>query len=187
VWKFLVSSKPLFLSGKPLALFFSVVVFVLLGGCTVAPPISSPVIDESGPEAALLYHQSLLRMTPAQLDRERMVLTAVRQTPASQLRMAMLLYHPKAQQDHGKAVALLENVLKSTDPAALVLHPLARLLVDNYQERARLEGQLGKQDVQLKDGQRKITELQDKLDSLADIERTLTPRPRAVRHEGGRP
>ena len=46
---------------------------------------------------------------------------------------------------------------------------------------------LGKQEVQLKDGQRKITELQDKLDSLADIERTLTPRPRAVRHEGGRP
>ena len=45
----------------------------------------------------------------------------------------------------------------------------------------------GKQEVQLKDGQRKITELQDKLDSLADIERTLTPRPRAVRHEGGRP
>jgi hypothetical protein len=29
--------------------------------------------------------------------------------------------------------------------------------------------------------------LQDKLDSLADIERTLTPRPRALRHEGGRP
>jgi hypothetical protein len=46
---------------------------------------------------------------------------------------------------------------------------------------------LGKQDVQLKDGQRKITELQGKLDSLADIERTLTPRPRTVRHEGGRP
>jgi hypothetical protein len=183
-----VSSKLLFFSGKPLALFFSVVVFVLLGGCTVAPPVSStPVIDESGPEAALLYHQGLLRMTPVQLDRERMVLTAIRQTPATQVRMAMLLYHPKAQQDHGKAVSLLENVLKSTDPAALVLHPLARLLVDNYQERARLEGQLGKQEVQLKDGQRKITELQDKLDSLADIERTLTPRPRSVRHEGGRP
>lgn len=99
----------------------------------------------------------------------------------------MLLYHPKAQQDHGKAVALLENVLKSADPAALVLQPLARLLVDNYQERARLEGLIGKQDVQLKDNQRKITELQDKLDSLADIERTLTPRPRALRHEGGRP
>ena len=187
MWKFPVSSKPLFLSGKPLTLFFSVMVFVLFGGCTVAPPVSSPVIDESGPEAALLYHQGLLRMTPAQLDRERMVLTAIRQTPATQVRMAMLLYHPKAQQDHGKAVALLENVLKSTDPAALVLHPLARLLVDNYQERARLEGQLGKQEGQLKDGQRKITELQDKLDSLADIERTLTPRPRALRPEGGRP
>ncbi|MBS1132356.1 MAG: hypothetical protein H6R16_3358, partial [Proteobacteria bacterium] len=37
---------------------------------------------------------------------------------------------------------------------------------------------------QLKDSQRKASELQEKLDSLADIERTLTPRSRTTRPEG---
>ena len=59
-------------------------------------------------------------------------------------------------------------------------HPLARQVADNYQERLKLESQLDRQGQQLKESQRKASELQDKLDSLADIERTLTPRPRAI-------
>ena len=92
----------------------------------------------------------------------------------------MLLGHPRVQQDLGKGLALLDSVLKSSDPAAQLFHPLARQVADNYLERLKLEGQVDKQGQQLKDSQRKIGELQDKLDSLADIERTLTPRPRAV-------
>lgn len=160
---------------------------LLLAGCATAPAGKSlSRTNEVSPEAALAYNQGLSRMTAAELGRERMVLVAVPQTPYTQLRMAMLLGHPRFQQDLGKAQALLESILKSADPASLVLQPLARLVADNYAERIKLDSQLEKQGGQLKDSLRKAAELQEKLDGLADIERTLTPRPRAVRPEGSR-
>ena len=156
-----------------------------IAGCTTAPVVKKPVrVDETTPEAALTYNHGLNKMTAAELGRERMVLNAVPQTPYTQVRMAMWLGLPRVQQDLGKALALLDNVLKSSDPAATPFHPLARLLSDNYIERARLESQLDKQGQQMKESQRKATELQEKLDSLADIERTLTPRSRTTRPEG---
>ena len=152
-----------------------------LAACANVPPGKKPVrTDESTPEAALTYYHGLSRLSGAELGRERMVLSAVPQTPYTQLRMAMLLGHPRMQADLGKALALLDSVLKSNDPAAVPFHALARQVADNYQERLKLEGQLDKQGQQLKESQRKASELQDKLDSLADIERTLTPRPRAI-------
>lgn len=167
---------------KPLTTFFLV---LAIAGCTTPPLAKKPVrVDETTPDAALSYNQGLSKITAAELGRERMVLNAVPQTPYTQVRMAMLLGHPRVQQDLGKALALLDNVLKSNDPAAVPFHPLARLLSDNYIERARLENQLDKQGQQMKDVQRKASELQEKLDSLADIERTLTPRSRTTRPEG---
>lgn len=181
-----MSSKHRLLSGQLAALLCAA--FLMLAGCATAPHGKKPSRqEEATPEAALGYNQGLARMTPAELGRERMVLTAVPQTPYTQLRMAMLLGHPRVQQDLGKALALLEGILKSSDPAALPFHPLARLIADSYLERVKLDGQLEKQGQQLKESQRKATELQEKLDSLADIERTLMPRPRSgVRSEGSR-
>lgn len=155
---------------------------VIMVGCAGLPPAAKkPVrVDETTPEAALQYYQGLGKMTGPELSRERMVLTAVPQTPYTQVRMALLLGHPRTQQDLAKGLGLLDGVLKSSDPAAMPFHPLARQIADNYQERLKLEGQLERQGLQLKESQRKAAELQDKLDSLADIERTLTPRPRAV-------
>ena len=98
----------------------------------------------------------------------------------------MLLGHPRVQQDLGKALSLLDSVLKSTDPAALPFQPLARQIAVIFLERVKLEGQLEKQAQSLRESQRKATELQEKLDSLADIERTLTPRSRAVRPDGAK-
>ena len=168
---------------------------LLVAGCCVAPataPPSAPaastlaaVSDDAGPlSAALGYYQTLQRMTPAQIARERQLLAAMMPTPYTQVRIAMVLGHPRGQPDLARALTLLEAVLKSTDPGAVNLHPLARLLADNYGERQKLEGQLEKQGQQLKDSQRKAIELQEKIDGLADIERTLPQRPRATRPAG---
>jgi len=167
---------------------------MLLAGCAATPPTATPsavmpttpaaVSDDAGALPALAYYQMLQRMTPAQINRERLVLAALPSTPNTQVRTAMVLGHPRGQQDLTKALALLEGVLKSTDPAALGLHPLARLLADNYAERQKLETQLEKQGQQLKDSQRKAVELQEKIDGLAEIERTLPQRPRATRSGG---
>jgi hypothetical protein len=167
---------------------------MLFAGCAVAPaavPPSAPAAgppaaagDDAGPLSALAYYQTLQRMTPAQIAREGKALAALPATPNTQVRTAMVLGHPRGQPDLARALTLLEAVLKSTDPGAVGLHPLARLLADNYGERQKLEGQLEKQGQQLKDSQRKVIELQEKIDDLADIERTLPQRPRATRPAG---
>lgn len=178
-----MSSKPKFCWRR----FAAVVsMAIILSGCAGWQPAKKPVRDEATPEAVLSYYQGLYRLSPAELGRERSILQAVPQTPYTQMRMAMLLGHPRVQQDLGKAISLLDGVLKSNEPIALPFHPLARALADNYAERAKLDGQLEKQGQNLKESQRKAMELQEKLDSLADIERTLTPRPKAGRSDGGK-
>ncbi|MBS1144993.1 MAG: permease [Proteobacteria bacterium] len=167
----------------------AVFIFGLFFGLTVTGCASGPFsrmfgANDATPEAALAYYNGLSRLTPAELSRERTILAAVQQAPFTQVRMALLLGYPRMQQDLGKGLSLLEAVLKSNEAAALPFHPLARQLADNYQERMRLESQLDKQGQQLKDSQRKSSELQEKLDSLANIENSLIPRPRAVRPEG---
>lgn len=154
---------------------------LLLGGCASNGTARPPRYDGPGPLPPLAYYQLLSKMSPAELGRERAVLAALPATPNTQLRQAMLAGHPRAQQDLGKAIGQLEGILKSNEPVAVALQPLARLLVDNYQERLKQEGQFERQALQLKESQRKSTELQEKLDGLADIERTLPQRTRSVR------
>lgn len=154
----------------------------LLAGCAQTPELVRSERDEvRGAQQALAYYQMLGRFSGADLARERNVLAAQAASPAVQIRQAMVLGHPRGPQDTGKALALLDQLLKSSDPAAVELHALARLLADYYNERQRLEAQLERQGVQLKESQRKAQDLQDKLDGLADIERTLTPRPGSSR------
>jgi hypothetical protein len=167
---------------------------LLVAGCGVTPALAPPsgpaaatpaaLGEDAGPLSALAYYQTLQRMTPVQIARERQVLAALPPTPNTQVRIAMVLGHPRGQPDLARALTLLEAVLKSTDPGAVSLHPLARLLADNYGERQKLDGQLEKQGQQLKESQRKTIELQEKIDGLADIERTLPQRPRATRPAG---
>ena len=163
----------------------AVVLLLTLTACASDPQAGAPVAEDAAPPSPLAYYQMLQRTTPAQIARERVVLAALPVNPNTQLRTAMVLGHPRGPLDLTKALGLLDAVMKSTDPAAVALQPLARLLADNYAERQRLETQLEKQAQQLKDSQRKAAELQDKIDSLADIERTLPQRPRTVRPAAG--
>lgn len=159
-----------------------------LGACASNPALRPMRFDDSGQAPVLAYYQMLAKMSPAELGRERSVLAALSPTPNTHLRLAMLLGHPRAPQDIGKAIALLDGILKASDAPAVSLHPLARLLADNYLERQRQDsqldrqtGQLERQAAQLKDSQRKTVELQEKIDGLADIERTLPQRSRQLR------
>lgn len=154
---------------------------LMLGACAGNGNPRPPNYDGPGPQPPLAYYQLLGKMSPAELGRERAVLAALPATPNTQLRQAMLAGHPRAQQDLGKALGLLDGILKSNEPAAVTLQPLARLLADNYQERLKLDGQFERQAQLLKESQRKSSELQEKLDGLADIERTLPQRARSLR------
>ncbi len=168
---------------------------VIVAGCATPPPapsqappdtameIQQPMplarVDETAMLPLLGYLQLLYRLSAQELGRERIVLAGIPQTPAVQLRLAMLLGHPRGSQDLGRALVLLEGILKSAEPAAASLHPLARILADQYHERLKLDTQNDKLAQQLKESLRRSGELQDKLDALADIERSLPVRPGA--------
>ncbi|MDR1996175.1 permease [Azonexus sp.] len=168
---------------------------LLAAGCVQAPvPVSSePTVEIPGAVPLLTYYQSLGHLNTAELARERSLLATLPAGPANQIRLAMVVGHPLGQADTAKALALVEQTLRSSEPAAVELHPLAQMLADQYGERLRLdnerlrldserlrqEGLLERQGQLLKESQRKAQELREKLNSLADIERTLSPRPRA--------
>lgn len=179
---------------RSLSYGLSLLLCVGLSGCFANFSLQrKPNFDGPGALPPLAYYQLLSRMTPAELNRERMVLAALPQNPNTQLRTAMLFGVPRGPLDLAKATQQLDLVLKSTDPAATALHPLARLLADNYGERQKAEGerqkaegQLDRQGQQLKDSQRKVVELQEKIEGLADIERSLPARPRTQRPAGSR-
>lgn len=183
MWKYLMRSK-----------FWSVTVCLvscLIVGCASAPTEEQapPSVEVPGAVSALAYYQSLQRMSATEISRERSTLGVHSTAPLNQLRLAMLLGYPRAAQDLYRALALLEGVLKSSDPVAQSLHSIARLLADNYAERLRLDVQAEKQGAQLKEqlkeSQRKTGELQEKLNGLADIERTLPVRARTNRQSVG--
>lgn len=169
--------------GRVLVLSFA----CLLSACAGIPPEEqAPVsVEVPGIVPALAYYQSLQRMSATEMTRERTALGAHPASPANQLRLAMLLGHPRAAQDLNRALGLLDSLMKSPDPVAQSLYSLARLLADNYNERLKIDALAEKQGAQLKEqlkeSQRKTLELQEKINGLADIERTLPPRARTTR------
>ena len=152
-----------------------------LAGCASAPPTAvfpSPEERASALDAALEYRQTLVGMSGNELARERSELAARNADPEAQMRLALLHLLPRqGNVELARPLALLESVLKSSRPGALALQPLARLLVEQLNERQRLEGALDRQAQQLKESQKKVLELQEKIDRLAEIERSLPQRP----------
>lgn len=178
---------------KPLRLPVTIGLIPLLSACAAlnpppaepAPELPAPVIAEPAParvdEGTILpllgYYHLVQRMTAAEIARERQALAATAASPSVQVQRAMLLGMPRPAPDLHRALALLDAVQRSQAPEAASLHPLARVLATQYQERLRLEGQNERLARQLKESQAKRDELQDKLDALRDIERSIPIRP----------
>ena len=176
-------------SARQLALLAGLAIS-LLAGCATRPAIDVPPpasianydeptvrVDESSMLPLLGYQQLLAQMSPQELARERAVLLFIPPTPSAQIRLAMLFGQVRGQTDLPRALALLDKVQKSSSPAAASLHPLARLLATQYQERLRLQSHNERLLLQVTESQRRSGELQDKLDALTDIERSLPSRP----------
>ena len=174
-------------------------VVALLSACATPPePIPEEPVMEETPrveikvdETAMLpllgYLQLLPRMSAKELARQRQTLAALPQTPSVQLRMAMLLGQARTPPNLAKAQSLLAGILKSNEPTASSLHPLARLMSTHYGERQRLDQQISRMTTQMNeleervsDGERRNDELQRKIDALADIERSLPKPPAAI-------
>ncbi|KON82284.2 permease [Azoarcus sp. PA01] len=164
--------------------FFAVLTAGLLGACAnLAAPGSGG--DERAVESAIEYYHFVRKLGPAELERERDALAVGGSDPLNQLLQAIALARPPGS-NVPRALALLEVVEASARPEAVALRPLARLLADQFAEQRRLETaarsltrQLEHTGQHLKESRRHARQLEEKIEALTEIERTLPERPAA--------
>lgn len=150
---------------------FAAACCLLLSACALPP--THPAAGDEAPLRALLAYYAAAPRPAAEVPRER----AAAGDPYLLMQQAIHLGQSRPP-DLARASNLLESVMKSTHPHAANLAPLARLLHEQYGERLRLEQQL-------RDAQRRAEQLQEKIDALTAIERSLPARPPAKPAGGG--
>lgn len=141
------------------------------------PPAPPPPPDEIGP--LLSYHQSLRRMSQGELLKELSGLGLQQRSPRVAVQMGMVLMLTRGGGDLARAQALFDGVGNTNDSEASVFKPLAQMLSSNCAEARRLAEHIDRLSTQQKDNQRRIDQLNDMLEGLKTIERTLPARPAA--------
>jgi len=94
-------------------------------------------------------------------------------SPVTQMQLALLLSQTRVPADLARALGLLQRVIANPSPEAQPLHPLARALAARYVEQRRVEDDRDKQAQQARDSQRRIDQLNDRIEALRAIERSF--------------
>jgi hypothetical protein len=159
-----------------------------------APPTLPPVVlnAETPPvpdviTALLSYADRLHALGPAELAAEIVVQGDPGNAPLRQMQLALALTHLRQPADTARALGLLQRVIAHTGPESLPLKPLARLLANRLLDQRKLEEATERQAQQLRDSQRRIDQLNERLEAMRAIERSLTTRPPAAAPNGARP
>jgi DNA repair ATPase RecN len=128
-----------------------------------------------GPVAALLVYADKVRpLSGNELGNEISRLGEPGEQPLVQMQLAMLLAQTRSPADLARALGLLQRVIANPANEAQALHPLARLLAARYQEQRRVEEDRDRQAQQLRDSQRRIEQLTDRIEALRAIERSFS-------------
>lgn len=131
----------------------------------------------------LSYHEQLRQMSPTDLANEITRLNGVVSVTATAapadavLELSLALAQQRSPGDLARAVALLEPISKSSAPELAPWQPLARLLLGRVAEQRRLEDLLAREVAQRREQQRTLQQLNEKLEALKAIERSMTTRP----------
>ncbi len=144
-----------------------------------APVPAPPPQADSAMRDLLAFHDRVRQLPPQDLALEIARLNEAPPGPRTTLQLALLLGQTRNNGDLARALALLEPLLRSTAPEAAPWQPLARFLASRYAEQRRMEEQIERQSQQARDNQRKLEQLNEKLEALKAIERSLTTRPPA--------
>jgi len=142
-------------------------------------PATQPAINfiaaTSGPVAAALAYADKVRPLGApELAGEISRLGEPGEAPLTQVQLALALAQTRQSADLARAQSLMQRVAASQAPEAQQLAPLARMLAARYGEQRRVEEERDKQAQQLKDSQRRIDQLNDRLEALRAIERSFS-------------
>lgn len=175
----------------------------LLAGCAAPPPSPAPTPAPTPSTAApptmeivtiavpseidkfFSYYQSLRERPPRELRAQLARLDAQSWTVWTALKKTAILSLLPGSDEVARTQALLDSLLYSSDPQVVELKPLLQLLSANFAERKRLIDQVESLHQHIREGQRRITQLNQMLEGLKAIERSLpahsgdkTPEPR---------
>lgn len=137
-----------------------------------------------GPVGAMLaYADKVRQLQPPELTNELNRLGDLVEAPTNQMQSALVLAQTRAPADLARAIGLLQRVIGNPSSEAQPLQPLARTLVARYQEQRKVEDDRDQKAQQLRDSQRRIDQLNDRIEALRAIERSFarpnTPAPAA--------
>ena len=159
-----------------------------------APPSQPPVVlsGDTTPvpdvvTALLSYADRLHALSPADLAAEIVVQGDPGNVALRQMQLALALTHLRQPADTARALGLFQRVIAHPGPESLPLKPLARLLANRLLDQRKLEEATDRQAQQLRDSQRRIDQLNERLEAMRAIERSLTTRPPAAAPNGARP
>jgi hypothetical protein len=145
----------------------------------VAPP--APRIEPADQVArqVLVASERMRALGNAELVREVVRLSEGPAGPATSIEMALGLGLTRNPGDVARAIGLLDPIARSSSPDLAVWQPWARMLLARYQEQRRLEDLVERQGQQLREQQRRIDQLNNQVEALKAIERSMAPRPAA--------
>jgi hypothetical protein len=143
-------------------------------------PASLFTLMTQGPQAAMLAYADKVRpLGGNELSTEISRIGDPGDSPTTQMQVALLLSQTRVPADLARALGLLQRVIANPSPEAQPLQPLARALAARYVEQRRVEDDRDKQVQQLRDSQRRIDQLNDRIEALRAIERSFA-RPAAT-------
>lgn len=127
-----------------------------------------------GPVGAMLAYADKVRpLGPPELANELARLAELTETPTTQMQTSLVLAQTRNPGDLARAQSLLQKVVANPAAEAQPLQPLARTLVARIAEQRRVEEDRDKQAQQLRDAQRRIDQLNDRIEALRAIERSF--------------
>ncbi len=127
-----------------------------------------------GPLAAVLAYADRVRpLGGSELAAELARLGDPGDVPTTQMQVALVLAQTRVPADLARATGLLQRVVASSSADALPLHPLARTLAARYMEQRRVEDDRDRQVQSLRDSQRRIDQLNERIEALRAIERSF--------------
>jgi TolA-binding protein len=94
------------------------------------------------------------------------------------MQVALLLAQTRVPADLARSLGLLQRVISNPTADAQPLQPLARLLAARFLEQRKVEDDRDRQAQQARDAQRRIDQLNDRIEALRAIERSFA-RPNA--------
>ncbi|MBU1359459.1 MAG: hypothetical protein KKC79_06020 [Gammaproteobacteria bacterium] len=128
-----------------------------------------------GPVAAVLEYADKIRgFSNADLSAELGRLGDPGDSPLSQMQTALVLAQTRVPADLVRALGLLQRVNASSSSEALPLKPLSRVLAARYVEQRRVEEDRDRQAQQVRESQKRIDQLSDRLEALRAIERSFS-------------